>query len=221
MSMQAVSSWNTVLSLLQEKTSLNWELHCQGMHLRFNLMTSQARKVLPSKIEVGKMSCLTPFWNGSKRKLFVGKQVGREWYCHLHCWYIGTSMVTMRLCQTTFLLFLGHLLDIMFQRSHVIRSAHFEFFSRDILKSHSQRLFGRLFGNLQCHFWSRSGWRVELLAKSISTYADLLGANKARMNSLHSSNVRINEGSMWCTFSLLHQFSSFGIIWTSSEWNGI
>ncbi len=65
-----------------------------------------------------------------------------------------------------------------------------ESFSREVLKSHTQRLFG----NLQCHFWSRSGWNtlrtdVELLANSISTYADLQGAKKAKVNSLHKYNV--------------------------------
>ena len=57
--------------------------------------------------------------------------------------------------------------------------------SGDILKSHSQRLFG----NLQCPFWSRQHWNnvkaeVEWLAKSMARYAELLNAKRMRITSL-------------------------------------
>ena len=62
--------------------------------------------------------------------------------------------------------------------------------SCDLLKSHSQRLFG----NLQSPFWSRSGWstvkrEVELLAEALARYADLLTSKRARITSLHHSDA--------------------------------
>ena len=61
--------------------------------------------------------------------------------------------------------------------------------SSDVLRSHSQRLFG----NLQCSFWSRSHWcnvkaEVEILARSVGRYAELLTAKKSRITSLHNSS---------------------------------
>ena len=62
--------------------------------------------------------------------------------------------------------------------------------SCDLLKSHSQRLFG----NLQSPFWSRSCWstvkrEVELLAQALARYADLLTSKRARITALHHSDT--------------------------------
>ena len=67
-------------------------------------------------------------------------------------------------------------------------------FSREILRSHSQRLFG----NLQNQFWLRNGWitfrrEVELLAQLLSKYADLLDVKRAKITACHDSDVPVRS----------------------------
>ena len=62
------------------------------------------------------------------------------------------------------------------------------------LRSHSQRLFG----NLQGVFWNTGTWvkfksEVELLAKSLAKYADMLSSKRVAMSLVHSSQQPVRS----------------------------
>ena len=64
----------------------------------------------------------------------------------------------------------------------------------ETLRSHSQRLFG----NLQCVFWNLGTWvkfksEVELLAKSLAKYADMLSSKRVAMSLIHSSQQPVRS----------------------------
>ena len=64
----------------------------------------------------------------------------------------------------------------------------------DTLRSHSQRLFG----NLQGGFWNTNTWvkfksEVELLAKSLAKYADMLSSKRVAMSLIHSSQQPVRN----------------------------
>ena len=64
----------------------------------------------------------------------------------------------------------------------------------ETLRSHSQRLFG----NLQCVFWNSGTWvkfksEVELLAKSLAKYADILSSKRVAMSLIHSSQQPVRS----------------------------
>ncbi len=64
----------------------------------------------------------------------------------------------------------------------------------ETLRSHSQRLFG----NLQGGFWNTDTWvkfkpEVELLAKSLAKYADMLSSKRGAMSLVHSSQQPVRN----------------------------
>ena len=86
--------------------------------------------------------------------------------------------------------------------------------SADVLASHCQRIFS----NLQSAFWDRPGWRsfkkeVELLARGLQKYCDLLSCKRQRMLELHHSEeqVRTVANSMAVTFIAARHKSSINL----------